>query len=388
VASQQYADGKLPGGLAGGDEVAPEDARLPDYTLWWILAVADYVQQSGDLRAAEELFPRVQAALAWAERSRRIDGLLPKGPGADWYWSAERGSGPTTSLNALYAGSLRRAAELADALQRIEVRDSYLRRAADVRAAIDAKLWDAEAGAYVDGDLREHHPLDGNALAVLFGVAEDERASRALGFLRDQLWTPAGTLTADRAYGAWAHDGAVWPAYVYPEVEARFGVHDDATALELIRRTWGSMLARDPSSTFWEFATREGAVRDGNTSLAHGWSTGALPALSRLVLGVRPVRPGYAEYVIDPHPGDLAWACGAVPTPLGPIRAAWQLSDGVFRLQFEAPHGTSGRFVLPLGTSEQVLLDGQPVPTSRISPTEIGLTGLEPGAHTIEAEIG
>jgi alpha-L-rhamnosidase len=384
LGEHQFADGKLPGGLAGDDAASPEDDRLPDYTFWWILAVGDYVQQSGDLRTAEALFPRVQAALEWAERRMLADGLMPKGPGEDWYWSANRGSGPTTSLNALYAGSLRAAATLADVLHQDDARVDYLRRAAAVGDAVNAALWDPSVGAYVDGDLRDHHPLDANALAVLFGVAKDERATQALDFLRNRLWTPSGTLAADKSYGGWAQDDAIWPAYIYPEVEARFGAHDDTAALELVRRTWGAMLAHDPSSTFWEFAKADGAVRDGSASLAHGWSTGALPALSRWVLGVRPVTPGYAEYVIDPHPGDLSWACGAVPTPAGPIRIAWQRSDGAFSLQFDAPSGTSGRFIVPVGTPTEVLLDGQPVSTAQIDDSAIGLAGLEAGPHEIQ----
>jgi len=54
----------------------------------------------------------------------------------------------------------------------------------------------------------------------------------------------------------------------------------------------------------------------------------------------------------------------------------------------EAPNGTSGQFVVPAGTPEQLLLDGQTVVTTSISSTERGLTGLPPGRHTIEVEVG
>jgi alpha-L-rhamnosidase len=387
AAAHQYADGKLSGGLLSNDTLAPEDERLPDYTLWWVLAVGDYVQYSGDVQAVGTLFPHVQSAVTWAERRRQADGLARKGPGEDWYWSAPRGSGPTTSFNALYAGSLMVAADLADLLRLDPVRDRYLAQAAEVRAAINARLWDDTAEAYVDGDLHGFHPLDGNALAVLFGVATGERATHALSFIQDRLWTPAGTLAADQDYGGWAQDGAIWPAYVYPEVEARFSVNDDANALELVRRTWGSMLAHDPASTFWEFATRDGGVRDGSTSLTHGWSTGALPALSRWVLGIRPMKPGYAEYTIAPHPGDLVWVCGAVPTPAGAIRARWERGDARFTLWLEAPAGTSGTFIVPAGWPDQLLLDGQPAAASPLAGLATGLAGLSPGPHTIEVVL-
>jgi glycogen debranching enzyme len=243
----------------------------------------------------------------------------------------------------LYADSLLRAADLAEVLLRDDLRDRYTRQATDVRGLVNRTFWDTEVGAYVDGDLRDHHPLDANALAVRFGIADGDRATRALSFIRDRLWTPVGSVTSDVGYGSWAHDGTIWPAYVYSELEARFSTGDDQGALEALRRTWGSMLANDPASTFWEFGTRDGAIHDGSVSLAHGWSTGALPALSRWVLGVRPLKPGYAEYTLDPHPGDLDWACGAVPGPAGLIRVAWQRTDTGLTLWVDAPAGTLGR---------------------------------------------
>jgi alpha-L-rhamnosidase len=388
VGAHQYADGKLPGGMVGNAAFAPESADLPDYTFWWVLAVGDYVRQTGDVSALRDLFPHVQAALGWAERFRRPDGLLPKGPGIDWYWTAARGTGPTTALNALYAGSLDAAADLAEILGLHDQRERYAHQAGDVRAAINAGLWDGSVGAYVDGDLRDHHPLDGNALAVKFGVASDDQAGQVLAFLRANLWTPAGTLAADRPYGAWAQDGAVWPAYVYPEVEARFSHGDDAAALDLLRRTWGGMLAHDPSSTMWEYAMHDGTIHDGSTSLAHGWSTGALPALTDWVLGVRPTRPGYVEYSLAPHPGDVTWACGAVPTPQGTLRAAWQQTDDRFTLRVDAPSGTTGHLAIPWRTADSVLLDDQPVSVAVGPDGSLAFDGLPPGVHTFEARRG
>lgn len=388
VGAHQYADGRMPGGLVGNDTVAPEGPDLPDYTFWWVLGVGDYVRQTGDVQALQDLFPHVQHALAWGEAMPRTNGLLPKGPGVDWYWTANRGAGPTTTLNVLYVASLTAAAEMADVLGLADVRARYAREAADLRAAINEQLWDAAAGAYVDGDLRDHHPLDANALAVLYGVASPQQADLALSYVRANLWTPAGTLTADRPYGAWAHDAAIWPAYVYPEVEARFSQDDDDGALEVLRRTWGNMLAHDPGSTFWEFATQDGGIRDGSTSLAHAWSTGALPALSTWVLGLRPLRPGYTEYSMAPHPGDLSWACGAVPTPAGAIRAAWHQTDDRFTIELDAPSGTRGEVVIPWTSAATVLLDDQPVAPRSSAEGRLVLENLAPGQHVVDARRG
>ena len=201
------------------------------------------------------------------------------------------------------------------------------------------------------------------------------------------MWTAFGTLAADLPYGAWAQDGAVWPAYVWAELEARFAMGDDATALDLVRRTWGSMLTRDPSSTFWEYGLQDGSIHDGSTSLAHGWSTGAMSALSRWVLGVRPVQPGYSTYLLAPHPADLSWACGAVPTPVGPIQVSWRRADGTLSVSWTAPDKTSGRFVAPAGASDEALLDGQLIQLAPVGASGTGIDGLAPGVHTLQVQL-
>ncbi|NLX07527.1 MAG: hypothetical protein GXY33_20490, partial [Phycisphaerae bacterium] len=62
--------------------------------------------------------------------------------------------------------------------------------------------------------------------------------------------------------------------------------------------------------------------------------------LIREVLGVKPRRPGFAEVAIEPHCGDLAWARGTVPTPMGTISISWSKgSDGGLRVETDVPVG-------------------------------------------------
>ena len=96
---------------------------------------------------------------------------------------------------------------------------------------------------------------------------------------------------------------------------------------------------------------------------------------------------GYAEYLVTPHPGDLAWACGAVPTPSGPIRVSWEQADGMLTVWFDAPSGTSGRFVAPPAASDQALVDGAPAELVQLSSSELGLAGLPSGPHTIRVQL-
>ncbi len=76
------------------------------------------------------------------------------------------------------------------------------------------------------------------------------------------------------------------------------------------------------------------------TSLCHAWA-GAAPvmALSRGVLGVEPIEPGYSLCTVGPQPCGLAWVQGAVPTPGGLIEIEWRGSKGELTL----PPGVSAR---------------------------------------------
>src|SRR5262245_62240848 len=112
----------------------------------------------------------------------------------------------------------------------------------------------------------------------------------------------------------------------YFELVARFTMRSDTTAFDLLRREWGYMTQNGPGTT-WETIGPYGSGPLGG-SWAHGWSSGAAPALTTYVLGVQPTAPGFASFVIEPHTAGLTWARGAVPTPHGPLRIAWRLVHG------------------------------------------------------------
>ena len=65
----------------------------------------------------------------------------------------------------------------------------------------------------------------------------------------------------------------------------------------------------------------------------------AAPALTTEVLGVKPVSPGFAKFTVVPHPGDLQFAQGDVPTPHGTIHVSWRLVGGTPVVTVSAPRG-------------------------------------------------
>jgi hypothetical protein len=333
---------------------------LYDYYAWWVVAFADLYTRTGDETFAMRYFGHMQRQLDWLATRANADGLLVKDAGIEWSFTLGR-SGTVTYLNAVYFKALTDAATLAEALGQAGPTATWRERAARVRDAINRTLWDEGRGIYVESDQnRVQVPQDGNALVVLYDIAPPERHERILAYLQQHHWTPYGATTVAPAYGHdLYHDRRIWPFMGYYEVEARFHAGLDATALDLLRREWGHMLRSNPGSTMWEWMTADGRPENGFASLAHGWSAGATAALTESVLGLRPTAPRYDRFDAIPHPGDLSWARGRVPTPHGPVEASGQRANDRFTQQLTVPQGTVARTGVPTGgNSAAVWVDG------------------------------
>jgi alpha-L-rhamnosidase len=105
----------------------------------------------------------------------------------------------------------------------------------------------------------------------------------------------------------------------------------------------------------WETLAPDGTPKFGpGTSLAHPWSTGPTSGLSKYVLGVRPLKPGFKTWLVEPQAGDLSWAEGRVPTPYGPISVRWDKNANGLVLKLFVPTGTSGTVGLPASSGIQL----------------------------------
>lgn len=367
--------GKMPASGATGVQYMTSSAFnafwLDDYTFWWVLTVHHHWMHTGDIAFVSNVYPNLQGVLEWADRKVGPSGLIRLAQG-DWYWSFLR-FGEVTSFNALYVRTLRCSAEMADALGFAADAAAYTARADAVETAINTYLYDASQQLYYDAAPGDHewadrYPLDGNSLAVLYGVADAPKVGPILDQIQTRMWSPVGTRAAWPTYPTWGHDQQVWTWYVEYEVEARFRYNDDLRALEAIRRPWGTMVDGDPGRTMWEFMMGDGTTENGLRNTDHAFSAGAAWLLSEYVAGIRPTSPGFATFDLVPHPGDLTWVQCTMPTPAGGISVEYSLDPDAktYDATVTIPAASIGRVAVPkLGTLAQVTLDGQPAWTEQ-----------------------
>ncbi len=138
-------------------------------------------------------------------------------------------------------------------------------------------------------------------------------------------------------------------------------------ALAVIRSYWGGMLDLG-ATTFWEdfdlgWLAGSGRIDEATPaglkdlhgdygdycykgfrhSLCHGWAAGPTAWLSAVVLGCVPLAPGCRRLAVRPRLGDLSWAEGTFPTPLGPVLVRHERGATGVETEVTAPGGRRHR---------------------------------------------
>ena len=152
--------------------------------------------------------------------------------------------------------------------------------------------------------------------------------------------------------------------YGYYMLEAMAKAGNYQGAMDIISEYWGAMLDLG-ATTFWEdfhidwtknAARIDELVPEGKIdvhsaygdycykgfrhSLCHGWASGPTAWLSRHVLGVEVVEPGFKKVRITPHLGNLKWVEGTFPTPYGVIQIKHTKgADGKIVSDIQVPEG-------------------------------------------------
>lgn len=324
-----------------------------EYAAWWVHNYWNLYLYTGNRGFLDSYYSAMKGNLAWFATQVGTDHLWNVSGSTNGHWGYGE-SGQETYDNAVYTLALQDAAAAAAVEGDTSAASSYTTRATQTAAAVNATLWDDTAGAYRVLPNSAAHPLDGNAMAVVAGIATGDRATRALAFVHKTLGTPNGELAVDSADNN-SVSNVISPFVSYQELLADSALGTaagDTQAMSDLRRTWAHMLTGDTTGTLWETVSPSGGLGLGSyTSMAHGWGTGPTAYLTNQLLGVTPTSGGFATFQVAPRPaGGVTWAEGTVPTPQGPIQAGWHQRGQNFQVAVTAPAGSSYRIVLPAGT--------------------------------------
>lgn len=262
----------------------PDEGQEPEFnsvdaSLWYIVAVGEYLEQAAqahalDPRDRDHLRQAVDAIIdGYAAGTRHhirldSDGLIAAGePGVQLTWMDARHDGVVftprigkpVEVQALWINALHVARAWNPDRERL------LNRA---RESFAGRFWNEHAGCLFDVIDADHRPGSGdpairpNQIFAVGGlplqVLDGPRAASVLRVVRDRLWTPLGLRTLDPAHPDYRpryegdphtrdsayHQGTVWPWLIGPFVEAHLRVHGTAPeALDHAERLLQPLLA-------------------------------------------------------------------------------------------------------------------------------------------------
>ncbi len=330
------------------------------YSAYSAMIAVQYYRYTGDTAYIESVLPNLEAALTYHATRLDENGLVVTNDND--YWQT-RQNGEVTEYNLVYLEFLQDMAWLQTHVGNPDKAVDYNARAAALKEAINAHLFNAQEGLYQHTDSRpDVFPLDANMNAVRLGVAPADQVQHILDYFQNAWLEHGSEISQPGPSMADPYGHTIEPLNNTWEMLARLRSNDAAGALELMRRMWGLQVNPDSgyyTGTFWEFVLENGLPSRGFDSLAHAWGAGPTQVLTEAVVGATAIDPGYAKWEVKPQPTDLEWAQGQVPTAHGALQVRWAQdekaragsSDGTFHLQVTAPEGTSGEVWVPLSSA-------------------------------------
>ena len=289
---------------------------------------------SGDTRSLAKYYEQLKNDKLLERFVRASDGLLVTGSAANKFskanpngardivdWPVGERDGYVFEdlnavVNAFYYRNLLEMRDIAQALGKTADAAAFAVRAKRVYASYQRVFYRPQTGFYADGEKTAHGSLHANAAALAFGLVPAANRSKVVDHL------------ASRGMAC-----SVYFAQYLLEAFYEAGRADLAVKLMTSSgdRSWLGMLDQGATITLEAWAPKYKANLDMN----HAWGTPPLNIISRYVLGVTPLEPGFAKIRIAPNFGPLRTVKGTVPTAKGPVKLVFE--NGTLTVTTPAP---------------------------------------------------
>lgn len=350
------------------------EGNIPIWSYMWVLTVAAHYEHTGDVEALRALLPAVEETFSRSLKMCDERGLLS----INGAWNLiEWGNTDVCEYGECVANSImlsycfKKFAALLREFGESEKAEEYDAHAERIKSSVNKYGWSNERGAYVDtvrdeaeyAKYLEYYAEIGktplsfekymslsrvsvqtNTLAVLYGIADGQRREKAMNMLADNIekgvyisgspaFRTAGAPSEEEAPGGIVHIGS--PFFMFFALGALFENGYAELALKSIAREWGDMLEAGVTTCTESFNSKtEWKTR----SVSHAWSASPAYYMITELLGVKPTKPGFAEFTVEPCKNSLSFAKGKVPTPYGEIYVEWErLENGAIDIKCEAP---------------------------------------------------
>lgn len=285
---------------------------IPGFSTFYILMLHDHMMYFGNKTLIREHFGCVDRILEYFNSHLTDKGLVGSVGGVLFqhkYWSfidwceewndtigvplaATMGEKSITMESLLYLYGLKHASDLADYIGRDGVASEYRNRAKELEAAI-RKYCIGKDGLIQDGPGLDLYSTHCQVWAILNDIVENKQGKSNLERTFGKKGIPQCSVSMS-FYLLLALKKVGW-------LEKADEMWD----------MWRSMVENNMTTCVENFTDQR--------SDCHAWGALILYALPAVYLGIRPTKPGFAEYEQNPDYGHLKWIKGEVVTPVGMI---------------------------------------------------------------------
>ncbi|WP_405728562.1 glycoside hydrolase family 78 protein [Streptomyces sp. NBC_01537] len=356
-----------------------------EWPMYTILALHDSYEATGSTVPLSAAYTTLQGKLpdAWYDSST---GLIHKTTGSsgassctdcdivDWPSSQRDGyvfTSYNTVINAIAYRSYADMADIATALGKTSDAATYTAKAAAIKTAVNANMWDSSTGAYRDGlnndgTVINHYAVQASAFATAFGLASSSQAAQVATYL-----------------GTRGMACSVYCAGFL--IQALYEGNRPDLAYTLLTSTgtnsWMNMINAGAGATMeaWDLSQKS------NTTYSHPWAAAPAFNIPQDMFGIRSTTPGYTTFQVKPQPTSVTWANVTVPTGHGTIGAAFDTtSGGRVDISANVPANTTASVYLPGGTAgaTSVFMDGSSV-AATYDNGYMRVDNVQPGCHIV-----
>ncbi len=327
---------RIPDGLTQGYAPDHHHLMIATFSLYWIMAIHDYMMYYDDIEFVKKQLPGIQTVLTWYENRMQDNGFF--GP-ADWWcfidWYGEQQDpgkrGGSEAKGTRYGKSATLSLLISYTLKKCE--DIYVQTGQDQYFIDKSKRWREKINdavfstCYVkEKDLLADTPektafsQHANIFGVLSGAIPKEKQKAVMqNVISDKSLTQC----------TMPFYSNLWDALYRAEM---------AENIPGLLELWFGFL-RDGLTT-----TPERPI-DSPRSDCHPWSSSPNYALPKYVAGIMPDEPGFKSVRIEPAPGDLSSFETNVPHGKGNISLKMETKRKKTTFLIDLPEGLGGIFI-------------------------------------------
>jgi alpha-L-rhamnosidase len=304
---------------------------ISTFSLWYISMLHDYWMYRADAAFVKEKLDGARQVLAFFGKYQQADGSLKDV--AYWRfvdWVSTKGwdfgqppkdkDGNSAILDMQLLWTYQQAAEMETKMGLPFYAQLYAAKAAQLKATIQRKYWDAAKGFYADSKDKSTYSQHANALAILSGVA-----GKNITALSKKLETDSALVKCTIYFKYYLHQALV---------KGGQGDHY-INWLDIWRNNIKMGL------TTWA----EISDLKHNRSDCHAWGASPNIEFFRTVLGIDSYAPGFSKIKVEPHLGDMRNASGEMPHPNGNVAVNYSKSGSKWNISINLPIRTDGVFI-------------------------------------------